>query len=80
MKVSNDLIDMMTEACMSISNQTKHSYEYCVNTFLAVYLRFDGTLAKAKKGKTHEEWKAAYERFHATHFKDSPYCTTKETE
>jgi len=78
MKVSNDLIDMVTEACMNISGQTKHSYEYCVNTFLAAYLHFDGTLAKAKKGRSHEEWKAAYERFHAAHFKDSPYAMTVE--
>ena len=74
MKVSNDLIDMVTEACLSISGQSSQSYEYAVNEFLAVYLRFDGTLAEAKKGKSHEEWRAAYERFDAAHFKNSPYA------
>ena len=58
MKVSNDLIDMVTEACLSISGQTKRGYDECLAEFLTDYLGVPGTLEmmdKAIRNKPHEE-------------------------
>jgi len=69
MKVTNDMIDKVTEVCFDVARQTDTYYEDALRAFLRDYLfvpafsLLDSAVRLAKEIRTQDEWRDAYRRY-----------------
>lgn len=71
MKVTNDLIDKVTEVSLDVAKRGGITWEAEIWNFLNIYLPAR-SLKDAKKKYSFEEWKAAYIRYHTDKFGAPP--------
>ena len=69
MKVTNDMVDKVTEVCFDVARQTSTYYEDALREFLRDYLfvpafmTLDAAVRLAKEIRTQDEWRDAYRRY-----------------